>query len=103
LPDDRMLWKGNALMWFEHFPSINSILSNAAELRLQTRHVVGVPMEKPAHMTERDVESEIPNLNEGCELPQGGTPRTPPPREPAVANFKDGSPSELQRLGVTGV
>jgi hypothetical protein len=32
--DDRMLWKCNALLWFAHVPTINSVLSNAAELRL---------------------------------------------------------------------
>jgi hypothetical protein len=35
VPDYRMLWKGNTLMLFAYFPTINSVLSNAAELRLQ--------------------------------------------------------------------
>jgi hypothetical protein len=33
-PDDRMLWTENSLMRFEDFPTINSVLSNSAELRL---------------------------------------------------------------------
>jgi hypothetical protein len=70
-----MLWKGTALIRFAPFPTINSVLSNAAELRLQTRHVVGYHKEKPSIMTERDVASEIPNLNEGCETPQVCTPK----------------------------
>jgi hypothetical protein len=28
--NERMLWKGNTLMLYAHFPTINSILSNAA-------------------------------------------------------------------------
>jgi hypothetical protein len=32
--DDRMLWKGNDLMRFAPFPTMNSVLSNAADLRL---------------------------------------------------------------------
>jgi hypothetical protein len=55
-------------MRFAPFPTINSVLSNAVEHRLQSCHVVGVPMEKRSPMTERDVASEHPNLNEGCEL-----------------------------------
>jgi UDP:flavonoid glycosyltransferase YjiC (YdhE family) len=43
--DDRMLWKGTALMRLAPIPIINSILSNAAELRLQSLQVVGVRME----------------------------------------------------------
>jgi hypothetical protein len=35
VPDGRMLWKGNAQMRFASFPTINSVLSNAADLRLQ--------------------------------------------------------------------
>jgi hypothetical protein len=84
-----MLWKGTALMQCAPFPTINSVLSNAAELRRQSRHVVGVPMEKRSPMTERDVEPEHPNLNEGCETTQGGTPRTPPARGPSVAESKN--------------
>jgi hypothetical protein len=43
LPEYRMLWKGTALIRFAHFPSINSVLSNAVELRLKSRPVVGFP------------------------------------------------------------
>jgi hypothetical protein len=43
VPDYRMLWKGTVLIRFAHFPTSNSDLSNAAELRLQSRHVVGFP------------------------------------------------------------
>jgi hypothetical protein len=64
VPDNRMLWKGNALMRFAPFPIINSILSNAAELRLQSRHVVGFPMENRPPMTRRDGASELPYMNE---------------------------------------
>jgi hypothetical protein len=32
--------------------------------------------------------SELPNSNEECETPQGGTPRTPTARVPAVVEFK---------------
>jgi hypothetical protein len=78
VPDDRMLWNGTALMLFAPFPTINSDLSNAAEPRRQSRHVVGFPMEKRPPMTERDVAPEHPNLNEGCEPTQGGTRLTPP-------------------------
>jgi hypothetical protein len=67
LPDVRLLWQGTSLLRIAPFPTINPILSNAAELRQQSRHVVGVPMEKPSPMTERDVASEHPNLIEGCE------------------------------------
>jgi hypothetical protein len=83
-------------MRFAPFPTINSVFSNAAALRLQSRRVVGVPMEILTPMTERDVALEHPNLNEGCEHTQGGTPRTPP------ARVKDGSPSEEQRRVMTG-
>jgi hypothetical protein len=85
---DRMLWKGRALMRFAAFPTINSVISNAAELRLQSCHVVGVPMEIRSPMRERDVASEHPNLNVVCEPPQDGTLRTPRARGPAVAKFK---------------
>jgi hypothetical protein len=44
--DDRILLKWTALMRFASFPNINSILSNAAALRLNKRHVVGIPMEQ---------------------------------------------------------
>jgi hypothetical protein len=33
--DDRMLWMWTALMWFASFPTINSVPSNAEELRRQ--------------------------------------------------------------------
>jgi hypothetical protein len=85
LPDDRMLWKWTSLMRFAHISTINSVLSNAAELRLQLHHVVGVPMENRPLMTRRDGESANLNLNEWCEHTQGGTPRTPPARGPAAA------------------
>jgi hypothetical protein len=71
LPDDRMLWTGTALMLFADFPTINSVLSNAAELRLQSRHVFGIPMLNRPPMTERDVAPEHPNLNEVCEHSPG--------------------------------
>jgi hypothetical protein len=103
VPDNRMLWKWNALMRFTHFPTINSVLSNAADLRQLSRHVVGVPMENRPPMTRRDVASVLPRSNEGCDSPQGGTPRTPQARGPSVAVFKNGSPTELERRGVTGV
>jgi hypothetical protein len=83
-----MLWKGNALMRYARFPTINSLLSNASGLRLQSCHVVGLPMEKRSPMTDRDVASEHPNFDEECETPQGGTPRTPPSRGLAVAESK---------------
>jgi hypothetical protein len=83
-----MLWKGKAQMRFAHFPTINSVLSNAAELRRQSRHVFGVPMENRIAMTTRDGTSELPQSNEGCDPPQGGTLRNPPARGSAVADFK---------------
>jgi hypothetical protein len=64
LTDDRMLGLGRDLMRFAHFPTINSVLSNAADLRLQSHHVVGVPMENRPLMTRRDGASELPNLQE---------------------------------------
>jgi hypothetical protein len=33
LPDNRMLWKRKTLMRFAPFPNINSVYSNAADLR----------------------------------------------------------------------
>jgi hypothetical protein len=33
VPDYRMLWKGTALIMLAHFPTINSVFSNAGELR----------------------------------------------------------------------
>jgi hypothetical protein len=93
VPDDRMLWKGNALMRFAPFPTINSILSNGAEFRLQSQHVVGVLMENRAPTTRRDGASELPHSNEVCDQSQGGTPRTPKSRGPTVADFKDSFPT----------
>jgi hypothetical protein len=52
-------------------------------------------------MTRRDVASDQPLSNEGCDTNQGGTPRTPTDRGPAVAHFRDGYPTELQRRGVS--
>jgi hypothetical protein len=43
VPDDRMLWKGNAQIRFANFTKFKSVLSNAAELNLQSRNVVGFP------------------------------------------------------------
>jgi hypothetical protein len=34
VPDDRMLWKGTTLRRFAPFHTINSVFSNAADLRL---------------------------------------------------------------------
>jgi hypothetical protein len=51
MPDDRMFWMETALMRFEFFPTFNSVLSNAAELRLQSHQVVGFPMENRPPMT----------------------------------------------------
>jgi hypothetical protein len=85
------------------FPTINSDLSSASELRMQSHHVVGVPMENRHPMTWRDGASELPNLNKVCEPTQGGTPRTPQAIRPAVAEFKIGYPTELHRGGVMGV
>jgi hypothetical protein len=59
-----MLWNGNALMLFAHFHTTNSILSIATDLRLLSRHVVGVPMEKRPTLTMRDRASELPHSNE---------------------------------------
>jgi hypothetical protein len=101
--DDRMLWKGHALMRFAHFPTINSILSNAPDFRLQSRHVVRVPMGNRRPMNRRDRASSLSQSNEGCDQSQGGMPRTPTARGPAVAEFDDVSPTKHQRRGVTGV
>jgi hypothetical protein len=77
-----MLWNWTALMRFASFPTINSVLSNAGELRWQSRHVVGFSMEKRISMTRRDVASELPYSNEWCKQTQCGTPGTPPARGP---------------------
>jgi hypothetical protein len=90
-------------MRFALFPAINSVFSNAAELRMPSAHLFGVPMGDRHSMTRRDGASELMNLNEGCEAPQGGTPRTPQTRGPTVAEFNNGYPTELQRGGETGV
>jgi hypothetical protein len=89
MPDDRMFWKGTTLKRFALFPTFNSVLSNAPELRLKSHHVVGFTMENRPPNTRRDLASVLPNLNEGCETPQAGTPRTPQARVPAVAEFKN--------------
>jgi hypothetical protein len=98
-----MLWKWIALMRFAPFPTINSVSSNATELRRLSRNVVGFPMENGLTMQMSEVASKPSNSNEECEQPQGCTPRKPPARGPAVAEFKDRSPSELQRRGGTRV
>jgi hypothetical protein len=95
LPDDRMLWKWTNLMRFAHFPTINSVFSNAAELRLWSRNVDGFPMQNRPPMARRDLASEAPNSNENCVPHQSGTPRTPTARGPAVAEIKDGSRTEF--------
>jgi hypothetical protein len=103
VPDDRMLWKWTALMRFARFPTINPVLSNAGELRRQSRHVVMFSMEKRPPMTRRDRASEFPLSYEWCKLTQCGTTRTPPDRGPAVAEFKYGSPTDIKRHCVTVV
>jgi hypothetical protein len=67
VPDARMLWKGTALMRFAQFPTINSIVSNTADLRLHSRHLVGVPMENRPPMTRLDGASELPHSSERCD------------------------------------
>jgi hypothetical protein len=103
LTDDRMLWKGATLMLFAPVPTITTVFSNVAELRRYSLNLIVVPMGNRPKMTRRDVASDLPNSNEECEYFHGGTPRTPTTRGPAVAEFKDGSPTELQRRRVTGV
>jgi hypothetical protein len=88
---------------FAPFPTINSVSSNAAEFRLQSLHVVVFPMENRTTITRRDRRSALPDLNEGCDTPQGITIRTPHARGPAVAEFKYRTTNELQRRGVTCV
>jgi hypothetical protein len=95
--DDWIQWKWNALVRFARFPTINPVLSIAGELRRQLRQVVGFSMENRPTMTRRDGASELPLSNEWCKPTQCGTSRTPPAKGPAVAEFKYGSPSELQR------
>jgi hypothetical protein len=51
-------------------------------------------------MPKRYVASLLPHSIEGCDPPQGDTPLTPQARMPAVAEIKDGSPTELKRRGV---
>jgi hypothetical protein len=84
-------------MFFAPFPTINSFLSKAGELRPKSRHVVGFSMQNRPTMTRRDGASEHPHSNEECKNTLCGTPRKPPARGPAVAEFKDGSPTEHQR------
>jgi pyruvate/2-oxoglutarate/acetoin dehydrogenase E1 component len=79
-------------MRFAAFPSNNYVLSNAAKIRLQSNHVVGVPMEIRIPMTRCDGASEFSNLNEGIEQHLGCQRRTPQARGPAVAAIK----SDLQ-------
>jgi hypothetical protein len=102
LPDFRILWKGIALIRFAHFPTINSFVSNAAEQILQSRHVVGFPQENRPPLMSRDVLSEHPHSNEGCDPLQGAAPCTPTDRGPAVAEFRDGYRTQLKRRGVSG-
>jgi hypothetical protein len=59
MPDDRILWSGNALKRFAPFLTMSSIHSNAGELSLHLRHEVGVPMEIRPPMTRPDGASEI--------------------------------------------
>jgi hypothetical protein len=89
-------------MRFSTFTTFNSVISNASDLRLHSHHIVGSPMGNRLPMTRRDGASELPNLNECFEQTQGGQPRTPQARGPAVTEFKKGSPTDLQRRGVTG-
>jgi hypothetical protein len=98
-----MLWKWNSLMRFADFFSFNSVLSNEGELRRQSRHAVGFSMGNRTPMKRREGASVFPISNEGCDPPQGGTLLTPPASGPAVAGFKDRSPNELKRRGVTGI
>jgi hypothetical protein len=65
MPDDRMLYKWIALKRFAQFPTLDSVHSNAADLRLQSRHVVGVPMENGPPMTRRYAASALPHSNVG--------------------------------------
>jgi hypothetical protein len=102
LPDNRMLWKWNALMPIAPYPIKNSVLSNAGDLRRQSRNVVGFSMENRTTMTWRDGGPKFPHSNERCKLTQCGKPRTPPARGPAVAELKCGSPTHIQRHCVTG-
>jgi hypothetical protein len=51
-------------------------------------------------MTRHDGASELPHSNEGCDPLEGGTPRTPTARGPAVSQFRNGYPTYLQRRGV---
>jgi hypothetical protein len=64
-----MLWKGTALIRFAPFTTINFYLSNAGELRRQSRHVFGIPMENQTSMTTRDRASVLPHSNEDCDPP----------------------------------
>jgi hypothetical protein len=57
------------MMRFEHFRTINSVLSNAADLRLHSHHIFGVLMENRPPMTRRDGASEHPNRTKGANRP----------------------------------
>jgi hypothetical protein len=103
VPVARMLWKWTAVMRYAPFPTINLVQSNAGKLRRQSHKVVGISMEKPPPMTGRHGASEFPHSNEGCKLTNCGLPRTPPARWPAVAYFKYGSRTDIQRNWVNGV
>jgi hypothetical protein len=54
-------------MGFAHFPTTNSILSIAAELRMHSRHVVGVPMDNRTPMTRPDGAPELLHSKEWCD------------------------------------
>jgi hypothetical protein len=88
MPDDRMLLMRNTLKLFAPSPTMNSNHSNASDLRLQSRHVLGLPKENKTTMTTGDGASDPLHSNEVCDPPQGGTLRTPPARRPACAKFK---------------
>jgi hypothetical protein len=92
VPDDRMLRKWTALMLFAPFPT-NSVLSNAGEFRPQYRHIVGFSMQNRAPMTRLNGASELPHSNKESKFIQCRTPRTPPARGPAVAEYKYVSPT----------
>jgi hypothetical protein len=75
-------------MRFAIFPTINWVIPNASDVRIQSHHVVGGRMENRPTMTRRDGASEFPNLNEWFEQTQGGQTSTPQARGPAVAELK---------------
>jgi hypothetical protein len=59
--DDRMLWKRKILMRFANFTNIISVLSNAPQLIMQSRRVVGVPLGNRTPMTRLDGASNVPH------------------------------------------